>query len=212
MYVYAAETLSKTSPYLEGSFLDSKFFNPGYLYGILSDIAGAIFTRETLHGIYTVMTVLSLFFIAVIIYTTVRMFEIRKKEHAHLHHELEEYKHNQALREKKAREEGVFKNPRWKKVLDYAFSVSENDWRLAVIEADLMLYDLLNERGFKGDTVGDKLKMADRESFRTLDLAWDAHNVRNKIAHEGSDFSLSQHETRRVISLYENIFAEFGYI
>ena len=140
------------------------------------------------------------------------MFEIRKKEHAYLHHELEEFAHNQALKAEELKETGVFKNERWKKVLDYLFSTNENDWKLAIIEADSMLFELLTNLGFKGDTMGDKLKEANQASFRSINSAWDVHNVRNKIAHEGSSFELSLHEAKRVISLYEDIFNEFGYI
>ena len=96
--------------------------------------------------------------------------------------------------------------------MDYLFSENENDWKLAVIEADSMLFDLLTQLKFKGDTMGDKLKDADRDKFHSLSLAWEVHNIRNKIAHEGSSFDFSLHEARRVIALYEQIFQEFGYI
>jgi hypothetical protein len=36
--------------------------------------------------------------------------------------------------------------------------------------------------------------------------------VRNKIAHEGSDFVLSKQEAERTIGLYEEVFSEFNYI
>src|SRR3989338_7210346 len=95
----------------------------------------------------------------------------------------------------------------------YVFlSINENDWKLAVIEADSMLFDLLTQMGFKGENMGDKLKEANQSNFRSLNLAWEVHNIRNKIAHEGSSFELSLHEAKRVIALYEQIFQEFGYI
>ena len=48
------------------------------------------------------------------------MFEIRAKQHKYLEHEIAEYAHSQALK-KEIQEGGVFKNERWKKVLDYLF-------------------------------------------------------------------------------------------
>jgi hypothetical protein len=48
--------------------------------------------------------------------------------------------------------------------------------------------------------------------FKTLDAAWEAHKIRNAIAHEGSDFVLSQRESKRVIGLYEMVFNEFNYV
>ena len=203
---------SSSNPLINNTPLGSQYLDPNYLFSQGVEILKYIFTQKTLEVIYVILSILAIFFIAIIIYVTIRMFEIRKKERMHLHHEIEEYAHNQALKEKKAQEEGIFKNERWKKVLDYLFSINENDWKLAVIEADSMLFDLFTQLGFKGDNLGDKLKEANQANFKNLNFAWEAHNIRNKIAHEGSSFELSLHEAKRVIALYEQIFQEFGYI
>ncbi len=210
--MYTAATVATQSPLTQESFLDSKFLDLGYIFENIVEFLGYIFNAKVLEGFYVVLSFLAIFFVAIIVYTTVRMFEIRAKERVHLKHEIEEYVHNQALKEKKAQESGVFKNERWKKVLDYLFSINENDWKLAIIEADSMLFDLLTQLGLKGENMGDKLKEANEKSFRSLSSAWEVHNIRNKIAHEGSSFSLSLHEAKRVIALYEQIFQEFGYI
>lgn len=206
------DTFNNTNPLIKDSFLGSKFLNPQFLFDQISDVFNFIFRNETLGVFYIVISVLTIIFIIIIVYTTIRMFEIRKKERIHLHHEIEEFAHNRALKEKNLEEKGEFKNERWKKVLDFLFSENSNDWKLAVIEADLMLFDLLTQMGFKGESLGDKLKSADRDSFPGLSFAWEVHNIRNKIAHEGSSFEFSLHEAKRVISLYEQIFQEFGYI
>jgi len=206
------DTFNSTNPLIKDSVLGSKFLNPNYLFDNLVEFLGYIFNAKGLDILYIILSVFAVFFIAIIIYTTIRMFEIRKKEHLHLLHEIEEYAHNQALKEKKAQEGGAFKNERWRKVLDYLFSVNENDWKLAIIEADSMLYELLTQIGFKGESIADKLKEANQANFRSINLAWEAHNVRNKIAHEGSSFELSLHEAKRIIALYEEIFQEFGFI
>ncbi len=98
---------------------------------------------------------------------------------------------------------------RWAKILEHANSTNENDWRHAILDADIMLDELLDSQGYKGDTMGDKLKQVERSDFRTIDLAWEAHKVRNKIAHEGSALSLNEREIRRVVSLFEQVFKEF---
>lgn len=101
---------------------------------------------------------------------------------------------------------------RWKKILDHAVSPNENDWRQAIIEADIMLDDLITRMGYRGESVGEKLKRAVKGDFQTLNQAWDAHKVRNMIAHDGSDFKLTEHEARRVIDLYRQVFEEFYHI
>jgi len=206
------DTFNSTNPLIKDTPLGSQYLDPDYLFSHGLEILKYIFNSKGLDVLYIILSVLTIFFIAIIIYTTIRMFEIRKKEREHLKHEIAEYAHNQALKEKKVQEGGVFKNERWKKVLDYLFSINENDWKLAIIEADSMLFDLLTEMGFKGENIGDKLKEANQANFKRLNSAWEAHNIRNKIAHEGSSFELSLHEAKRVIALYEQIFQEFGYI
>lgn len=210
--MYNADTFNSNNPLIKDTFLGSKLLNPEYLFENLVEFLGYIFNSKTFDILYIILSVLSIFFLAIIIYVTIRMFEIRKKEHVHLQHELEEYAHDQALKKKKLQEEGGFKNERWKKVLDYLFSANENDWKLAIIEADSMLFDLLGQMGFKSDNLGDRLKEANQANFKNINLAWEVHNIRNKIAHEGSSFELSLHEAKRVIALYEQIFQEFGYI
>lgn len=199
------------NPLIKDSLLGSHLLDPQYLFNHAVQYLSYIFNAKGLEVFYIIISILAIFCIAIIIYTTVRMFEIREKEHAHLHHELEEYAHNQSLKEEKKETSGT-KNERWIKILDHLFSDNENDWKLAILEADVMLFDLLTSLGFKGETLGDKLKSVNVGSFPSINVAWEVHNVRNKIAHEGSAFSISLHEAKRVIALYEQIFQDFRYI
>lgn len=101
---------------------------------------------------------------------------------------------------------------KWQMALKHASSPNPSDWKLAIIEADTILDALLENSGYPGATLGERLKNADRGVFKTLDYAWEAHAVRNKIAHEGSAYALSEREAKRVIQLYEEVFKEFKYI
>lgn len=103
-------------------------------------------------------------------------------------------------------------NPKWQSILDHIETESQNDWRHAILEADIMLDDLLDKLGLPGETMGDKLKAVEKSDFTTIDSAWEAHKVRNQIAHEGGDFVLTQREARRVIDLYKKVFEEFEII
>lgn len=103
-------------------------------------------------------------------------------------------------------------NKKWLRVLDHTESLNPNDWRLAILEADIMLDDMLEIMGYRGPTLGDKLKTIEPSDFTNLDKAWEAHRTRNLIAHEGADFQISQREARRIINLYKDVFKEFRYI
>lgn len=103
-------------------------------------------------------------------------------------------------------------NEKWELVLKHINSENPADWRLAIIEADIMLEDLLEASGYHGETVGDRLKAVEPSDMLTLDQAWEAHKVRNRIAHSGSDFDLSEREAKRVVALFESVFKEFEII
>lgn len=105
---------------------------------------------------------------------------------------------------------GTRKNSRFDDVERHLESNNPNDWKLAIIEADIMLDDMLDNAGYAGATIGEKLKSASPTSFRTLDDAWKAHRVRNQIAHEGADFVLTQKVAQETIVMYRKVFQEFG--
>jgi hypothetical protein len=197
--------------------LNSVYLNPDYLFSQGVYYGQKLFyfftSDEVIATGKTIMFFLGMFFLIIICYAAVRMFEIRKKEHDHLHHEIAEYAHNKAEYEKHLREEvGGSKNEHWSKTLNYIFSQHSSDWKLAIIEADAILEDLLKQLGFLGETVGDRLKSANQVSFPQLTRAWEVHTIRNKIAHEGLSFELSHHEAKRVIAVYEEIFHAYGFI
>lgn len=141
--------------------------------------------------------VVSVIALIVIVYSIMRIFELRKREEQHY----------RTLLVTPDKEEGT--HPRWAHIQSLAEGSSQSEWREAIIEADIMLDDVLTREGYEGDGVGEKLKAADPAQFRTLRNAWDAHKVRNQIAHEGSAFDLSETVARRALAHYEAVFREF---
>ncbi|MEK7602018.1 MAG: hypothetical protein AAB472_00815 [Patescibacteria group bacterium] len=101
---------------------------------------------------------------------------------------------------------------RWNHIRTLIESTSSNDWRQAILEADIILDDMLTSLGYPGASVGEKLKVVDPAKFRTLQEAWEAHKVRNEIAHQGSEYPLTDHIAYRTILHYENVFREHGEI
>lgn len=132
-----------------------------------------------------------------IIYCLMRLFELRRREEAYYGTLL------------LAPESVVGENPRWKHIQSLMESDNPSSWREAIIEADIMLDDMLDRQGYKGDGVGDKLKSVEPSDFNTLEDAWEAHKVRNQIAHQGSGFDLSETVARRTIARFEAVFREF---
>ncbi|MCD5382482.1 MAG: hypothetical protein LR017_04230 [Candidatus Pacebacteria bacterium] len=106
----------------------------------------------------------------------------------------------------------VAKDARWTDIESHVTTDNPNDWRLAIIEADIMLEDVLEQAGYVGTTLGERLKAARNNPFQTIDDAWEAHIVRNKIAHSGSDFVLTQKKAKDTITQFGRVFQEFGTI
>lgn len=144
----------------------------------------------------------SLLFAALIIYCSIRIFQVRQMERRRF----------SALQRTVAAHDVPKTHLRWRRVLEQAHSEDSQSWRLAILEADIMLNELLDTRGYRGETMADKMKGVDAAAFNTIDLAWEAHKVRNKIAHAGAEFPLHAREVRRVIALYERVFREFKFI
>ncbi|MAZ67599.1 hypothetical protein CL652_02415 [bacterium] len=144
------------------------------------------------------------------IYAMLRTYQIRKEE--------KKYYANKPLSGVARRVFGIegasagsAHEMRWRSVVEHANSDNPNDWRQAILEADVMLDDVITSRGYTGEGIGEKMKQVERGDINSIDDAWEAHKIRNRVAHEGSNYQLSQRETRRVIHLYEKVFRELGH-
>ena len=105
---------------------------------------------------------------------------------------------------------GGVKNNRLEDVLTHIGSDSPNDWKLAIIEADIILDELLKEAGYAGVSLGERLRSISPNQLQSLDDAWQAHKIRNQIAHAGSDFVLTQKLAQDTIKQYRRVFHELG--
>ena len=145
--------------------------------------------------------VISFGFLALLIYSTIRMRQVQDEDALKY----------ATMADPNIAEE-VTEHHRWTHVRELIEGSSPNDWRQAIIEADIILDDMLTRLGYVGNSIGDKLKTATPANFHTLQDAWDAHKVRNDIAHQGSEFVLTDHVAYRTILQYENVFREHGEI
>ncbi|PIP87000.1 hypothetical protein COW81_02715 [Candidatus Campbellbacteria bacterium CG22_combo_CG10-13_8_21_14_all_36_13] len=182
------------------------FFNFEYIYQLIYYLITGDKNIEFLEPIWNILMIvgylLTLFFIIGIVYSLIRINRIRKEENQIL----------QTLTEEAMSKKSEPTNARWLKILEHLDSHNENDWRLAIIEADLILEEMMTHLGYHQEALGEKLKAVEKSDFNTIEKAWEAHKIRNRIAHEGSSFKISQHEARRVIGLYQNVFEEFEFL
>ncbi len=172
----------------------------GVTTGFNFDWIAVLFTGVWV-GITIFAYAITLGFLALLIYASMRMYQSRDED---------------ALRyatiEDAHAAEDVTEHHRWTHVRELIESPHDSDWRQAILEADIILDDMLTRLGYVGNSIGDKLKTANVNTFHTLNDAWEAHKVRNDIAHQGSTFVLTDHIAYRTILQYENVFKEHGEI
>ena len=104
------------------------------------------------------------------------------------------------------------KNVRWERVEKYMLSANPSDWKIAILEADNMLDEIVERMGYKGATLGERMKTIEASDFPYLDETWQAHKLRNAIAHKGTDYPLTKSEADQAITTYHRVFKESGYI
>lgn len=148
------------------------------------------------------MAMISVIFFAIIVYSITRLKERRQLNKEKFQEKID------ALKEIKKEK----KNERWNAVIQHINSSQPGDWRVAIIEADAMLDALTKSLGLIGNDLGDRLRNAPTGDFATLDNAWEAHKLRNRIAHDGLKYELPYRDAKKAIELYESVFTEFGII
>ena len=98
---------------------------------------------------------------------------------------------------------------KWDKIKKRIKSGSESDYRLAIIDADDLLLQVLDERGYEGDNLVDVINKAGKlmESISKDVLA--AHEARNSIVYN-PDFKLSADQAQKLLSVYESAVRTVG--
>lgn len=81
---------------------------------------------------------------------------------------------------------------------------------LVILNADKLLDQALKQRGFKGETMGARMKGA-QSTWSNANNIWGAHKIRNRIAHE-PDVSVGYDMARRALSAYKQALKDLGAI
>lgn len=189
----------------------ARVFN--FLFG--TNISDPDAFKRFFEGLKIFATILVILLITVILYCLVRLYELKQEKKP----KKEKIKNLSPTSNTADSTTGEFVsqvtskvNETWNSIRSKLLSENPSDWRLAIIEADIYLDRLLDQRGFYGDTLGDKLKQVTPDKLPSIQIAWEAHKIRNRIAHDGADFVLTMPESRRVLSYYEIVFRDLEVI
>jgi len=93
----------------------------------------------------------------------------------------------------------------WAKVLKRLETGKEADYKLAVIEADGLLSDILEKMGYKGETMAKILEQLDASILPNIEQICKVHKIRNNVVHD-PDYELSLEQARKILGIYEESF------
>lgn len=90
----------------------------------------------------------------------------------------------------------------WTKIIERLEKGSLSEAKLAIIEADDLLNDVLKRMGYEGESLGERIEQLTPDIISNLTEVLEAHKIRNNIIYD-PDYRLSLDETRRILSLYK---------
>ena len=99
---------------------------------------------------------------------------------------------------------------RWLEIENSLSRTVASSWQVAIMDADKLLDQALKDRHFKGQTMGERMKSANK-SWRNANHVWGAHKIRNQLAHE-TDAKLTYDLARRALSAYKQALKDLGAI
>lgn len=97
----------------------------------------------------------------------------------------------------------------WNSIERHFFAGSDNDLKVAIVEADNLLDNALRNIGVLGSQLGDRLKKVRTSQLPNVEDVWQAHKLRNRIAHE-TDFVLTRDIAERALTVYKKALAHLG--
>jgi hypothetical protein len=102
-------------------------------------------------------------------------------------------------------------NQRWQKILNRLEAGDEANLKLAIIEADNLLDEILKRMSLPGKDFGERLMQFESHELKSINLVWEAHKLRNTIVHEPG-VRIDKEQTEQAIKNYETAFKELEYL
>ena len=99
----------------------------------------------------------------------------------------------------------------WQEIRELMASANASDWNMAILRADAQLDEILDQLGYDGETIAERLKIVDPTKLTSMDRVWSAHRLRNTIAHD----PLQQYTREMVthaLDSYQLAFQELGFL
>ena len=166
-------------------FYKSRFFSKEGVYLGVINGGDIIYSRDATKlqlFIYTVIykitkytTIIALILAIIAIVYQITLKEIFKRERkGYLEHYIN--------KEKLVANQKIIKL--WNNIIVLKNNNNHSEWIEMIIKADTLVYDAFLSRGYSGEAFADILKQLNVTNFPPINRLWEAHKLRNRIAHE----------------------------
>jgi len=106
---------------------------------------------------------------------------------------------------------GKTASQRWNEIKARLRKGDEANLKLAVIEADNLIGEILKRMGLPGADMAERLKQIEIQEVKNVDKIWATHKIRNQIVHE-PNFHLTQEEAETAVGNIEEALKELEYL
>jgi hypothetical protein len=98
----------------------------------------------------------------------------------------------------------------WMQIENQLVKNNEASYQVAILNADKLLDKALKEAGYRGKTMGERMKMA-QKTWSNANHVWTAHKLRNQIAHE-TNLTLRYDIIKRALAAFKQGLKDLGAI
>ncbi len=138
--------------------------------------------------------------LAGVIFTLIKLLELKTRKRVYFSDFFEET------------ETVLARKDTWSAIKGRLEGGSDDDWEMAVVEADTLVDNIMHRIGFRGITLGDKIKSIDEKNFANLKDLWEAHVARKKIDEGGADYKITKEEAKDALGKFEKALKELKYL
>jgi len=97
----------------------------------------------------------------------------------------------------------------WNRIKNRIHSGSESEYKLAIIEAEDFLSEVLDDRGYEGKDFEETIKKAGKMIAPILNDILSAHETRNSIVYN-PDYKLDAEAAKKLLDIYESAINSIG--
>ncbi|MBI2448129.1 hypothetical protein HYV44_01015 [Candidatus Microgenomates bacterium] len=108
-------------------------------------------------------------------------------------------------------QERIYVREKWAEIETLMKVGRPSAFKTAVLDADKLLDHVLKSLNYRGQTMGERMKMIPRDDFDRdfFNDMWQAHKLRNEMVHN-MDYNVMDFEARTAIKKFEKTLQDLG--